>query len=115
MYQNSYEEIVKNSGKKKRDNEGLALDHSIELMQKAQKSGMASVDAIEAQFFLNRLWTFFIEDLSSPDNTLPNQIKADIISIGIWILRETEQIRRGESEDFRDLIEVSQSLREGLR
>ena len=115
MYQNRYEEIVENSSKTERDSEALALDHSIELMEKAQLCGVSSREAIEAQFFVNRLWVFFIEDLSSPENLLPERIKADIISIGIWILRETEQIRRGESKDFDSLIEVSQAIREGLR
>ena len=115
MYQNRYEEIVENSSKTERDSEGLALDHSIELMEIAQSCGISSKESIEAQFFVNRLWVFFIEDLSSPENSLPDQVKADIISIGIWMLRETEQIRRGESSDFLGLIEVSQAIREGLR
>jgi len=115
MYQNSYEQIVEDSSNTERDSEGLALDHAIELMEKAQICGMKSKEAVEAQFFVNRLWVFFIEDLSSPQNMLPDQVKADIISIGIWALRETEQIRRGESPDFLGLIEVSQAIREGLR
>ncbi|VAV89104.1 hypothetical protein MNBD_ALPHA08-1577 [hydrothermal vent metagenome] len=115
MYQNRYEEIVESSSKTERENEGLALDRSIEMMEKAQETGMASPEAIEAQFFINRLWMFFLEDLSSPTNALPEQIRADVISIGIWILREVEQIRQGQSADFLGVIEVSRAIREGLR
>jgi len=115
MYQNKYNEVVEDSAKAERNSEGLALDHSIDLMEKAHNCGMTSTEAVEAQFFINRLWVYFIEDLSSPANALPEQLRADIISIGIWVLRETEQIRRGERSDFRAVIEVTQAIREGLK
>ncbi len=36
----------------------------------------------------------FIEDLARPENALPPKLRADIvISVGLWVMRETEEIR----------------------
>lgn len=45
---------------------------------------------------------------------LPKELKAAIISVGIFILKEMECIRQGESSDYDTLIEITQSIRDGL-
>ena len=115
MYQHSYSDIIGSSSKTERANESLAIDRAIELMEKAQESGMQSIEAIEAQFYVQRLWGFFIDDLSSSDNALPEHLRAAIISIGIWFLGEIEKFRRGEEKSFSAMIEVLQVIREGLQ
>ena len=64
---------------------------------------------------MNRVWTSFIEDLGSPDNALPRELRANLISIGLWLLREAEEVRQGRSENFEGLIEVSQIIRDGIQ
>jgi len=53
--------------------------------------------------------------LSSPDNDLPAALRADLISIGIWVMREAEQIRLEKSSNFKGIIEVSQAISDGLK
>jgi flagellar protein FlaF len=73
------------------------------------------MEAIEAIHFLNRVWTSLVEDLGSPENALPKELRANLISIGLWLLREAEDLRQGRSDNFDGLIEVSQIIRDGIQ
>ncbi|CFX54855.1 Flagellar FlaF [Candidatus Filomicrobium marinum] len=114
MYQFSYTDVLSDSSASARELEGKALDHSIELLRKAAEVGPNTKEATEAIYFLQRLWTVLLEDLSNPENGLPDELRAQVISVGIWILREAEKIRQGEVASFDGLIEVSVAIREGL-
>ncbi len=93
----------------------MAIQHSIDMLKAAEERGPGSREAIEALTFTRKLWAFFIEDLARPENGLPRQLRADLISIGLWIMRESEEIRLGNSSNFKELIEVSQLISDGLR
>lgn len=114
MYKFSYEETMSEEGSRQRSNERQALEQSINLLKSAEKAGPNSREAIEAIFFLNRLWSFLLEDLAKPGNALPDEVRAKIISIGIWMLREAEAISNGKSKNFKGLIEISNLIAEGL-
>lgn len=115
MYQQHYDEVAEESSEKIRANERRALRHSISLLTKAKLSGPGSRDTIEAIFFLSRLWGVLLEDLASDDNALPGELRAKLISIGIWVLRHAEGIRRGSETDVQPLIDVSESIYAGLK
>jgi flagellar biosynthesis activator protein FlaF len=63
---------------------------------------------------VRRLWAVFIEDLSHPDNGLPDKLRADIISIGLWIVKEADRVREAKSNDVVQLIEVNAMIRDAL-
>jgi flagellar protein FlaF len=115
MYMFSYDEAMVDGGASQRGDEKLALRHSISLLNLAEQRGVNSREAVEALFFINRLWSFFIDDLMKPDNALPAEVRASLISVGIWLLRETEAIGAGNSDNFKGLIEVSELIAEGLK
>jgi flagellar biosynthesis activator protein FlaF len=115
MYMKLYEQVAEDTSQRIRDNELRAIDHSILLMKKAHNSSMAARDVIEAVFFVNRLWGVLMEDLASRDNPLSEALRAKLISIGIWVLRTTEDIRQNKVRDFEPLISVSQTIAAGLR
>ncbi|HJZ43907.1 MAG TPA: flagellar biosynthesis regulator FlaF [Hyphomicrobiaceae bacterium] len=115
MYQFSYAEVLDETPKGARERERQALDRSIELLREAEKNGANSREAIEAVLYVRRLWGYLIEDLARPENDLPKPLRADLISIGLWIVREAEQIRLEKSENFKGLIDVSTSIRDGLK
>jgi flagellar protein FlaF len=48
------------------------------------------------------------------ENQLPKQLRADLVSIGLWVLKELEEIRMERSTNFRGVIEVTQSISAGL-
>jgi flagellar protein FlaF len=114
MYQFPYAEVLDETPQSARERERQALERSIELLQAAQAAGARSREAVEALLFVRKLWSFLIEDLAKADNDLPNQLRADLISIGLWIMREADQIRLEKSENFKGIIEVSVTIRDGL-
>ncbi len=115
MYKFYYGEVLDEVPKQARDNERSALERSIELLQVAEQKGPRSVEAVEALHFVRRLWGIFIEDLAQADNGLPQKLRADLVSVGLWVMREAEEIRQGRSQDFKGLIDVSRTISEGLR
>jgi flagellar protein FlaF len=114
MYQFSYADIQTDSVADAKDRERQLLTRSIDLLSKAAAAGHQSMEAIEALHFTNRVWTNFVEDLGSSENALPKELRANLISIGLWLLREAEDIRQGRTDNFEGIIEVSQIIRDGI-
>lgn len=115
MYQFSYADIQTDSVADARDRESQVLSRSIEMLTRAAAVGSSSHEAIEALNFTNRVWTSLLDDLGNPENALPKELRANLISIGLWVLRETEDVRQGRTDNFDGLIEVSQIIRDGLQ
>lgn len=115
MYQFSYAEVLDDAPKSARERERKALEHAIVLLEAAAASGAGSREALEALGYVRQLWTVFIEDLARTENDLPQPLRADLISIGLWVMREAENLRLGKTQSFTDLIEVSRSICEGLK
>jgi flagellar protein FlaF len=114
MYQFSYSEVLDATPKVSRDRERAAIEQSIVLLKAAEKAGVASRETAEALLYVRRLWEFLIEDLAKPENDLPTALRADLISVALWILREAEQIRIEASQNFKGLIDVSEAICKGL-
>ena len=73
-----------------------------------------SRESVEAIYFVTRLWNILMEDLASPENGLPQELRANLISIGIWVLKEAERLRSEESDNFSGLVQVCETIRDGL-
>lgn len=114
MYQQRYAEIASESGKSARQRERQALETAIAKLALGKARGALSPEAFEATDFLRRLWSIFIMDLSNDDNGLPPDLRASLISIGIWVRREADLIDQGKSENFDGLIDVNQLIADGL-
>lgn len=115
MYQAGYAEVLEDASSVARSYERQALERAIELLRVAEKCGRRSREAIEALLFVSRLWNILLQDLASPENALPVELRANLISIGIWVLKEAERIRREESDNFAGLIQICDSIRGGLK
>ena len=115
MYQFSYKEIMDYRTQDARERERQAMQRAIELLELAQQKGVKSMEAAEALNYLNKLWHLFIDDLAKPENDLPNALRAELISIGIWITNEINRMRLGKSENFGGLIEICTIIRDGLK
>lgn len=115
MYQFSYAEILEDSPQDARMRERQAMERAIELLELGQQKGVRSMEAAESLNYLNRLWHLFIDDLAKPENDLPEALRAELISIGIWITNEVNRMRLGKSDNFGGLIEICTIIRDGLR
>jgi flagellar biosynthesis activator protein FlaF len=115
MYQFSYADIQTDSVADARDRERQLLTRSIEMLSEAIETGPSSPQSTEALHFVNRIWTTFLQDLGSEENELPEELRANLISIGLWLLREAEAVRQGRSQNYEGIIEVSQIIRDGIQ
>ncbi|MCQ2005322.1 flagellar biosynthesis regulator FlaF [Rhizobium sp. NRK18] len=115
MYQFSYAEIMEDGVADAKDRERQVLTRSIELLRAAKAAGGYNRDAIEALFYTRRVWIRFIEDLKQPENQLNQELRANLISIAIWILKECDRIRKRETDNFQGIIDVTTIIRDGLQ
>lgn len=114
MYQSSYAAIAEDDCGLARANEYRAMDRAISLLEAARQNGPASRESIEAVAYVNRLWGLLIDDLASSANSLPEALRAQLISIGLWSMKEAEAIRLGQSDDYDSMIDVSRMIRDSL-
>ncbi|MDB5444585.1 MAG: flagellar FlaF family protein [Phenylobacterium sp.] len=70
----------------------------------------ARMDALD---WNRRLWSVLAADCASPGNQLPAQVRANIISLSLWVNRHTSAIMRNEAE-FSALIDVNKMMMQGL-
>ncbi len=115
MYQFSYSEVAEDSPQEMRGMERRVLDQAIALLRIARDKGPGSRELVDALFFYRRLWSIFMDDLANPENELPEELRAGLISIGIWIVKEIELIRSGKANDLTAMIEISEIIRDGLK
>jgi flagellar biosynthesis activator protein FlaF len=60
-----------------------------------------------------QLWTIIATDLLSPENALPNETKAGLITLSEFVRRTSMKILAG-SEGLADIIEVNRTIMAGL-
>ncbi len=115
MYRSFYNEVMEDDPQLARANERAVILHSIQLLDRAEKAGPKSFQAVEALLFLRRLWEFLLVELGNSENQLPEKLRAQLISVGIGLLKEADAISRGELSDFASLKQISQTIADGLR
>jgi flagellar biosynthesis activator protein FlaF len=115
MYEFAYNDVIEDSHKAMRAREQAAMDRVIGMLRAAQEKGPQSRERVDALFYLRRLWMIFIDDLNDPNNELPDQLRAGIISIGLWMMKEIDRVREGLSNDLTPMIEINELIRDGLK
>src|SRR5208337_4298221 len=115
MYEFAYNEVIADSRQTMRARERAAMDRVIGMLRAAQEKGPLSRERVEALFYLRRLWTIFLDDLKDPNNELPEQLRAGIISIGIWMMKEIERVRVRLTDDLTPMIEINELICDGLK
>ena len=67
----------------------------------------------EALYWNKQVWSTLATDCGSQGNQLPQQLRASIISISIWVAKYSSLVARGE-EDIQALIDINKDIMEGL-
>jgi flagellar protein FlaF len=75
------------------------------------KDVKAKVDAL---LWNAKIWSTFRIDLYSDENQLPQALRASLISLSLWVDRETHAAMDGTS-DLDSLIEVNRNIMAGLK
>jgi flagellar biosynthesis activator protein FlaF len=115
MYEFAYNEVIADSRQTMRARERQAMDRVIAMLRSAQEKGPQSRERVDALFYLRRLWMIFLNDLEDPNNELPDELRAGIISIGIWMNKEIDRVRGGLTNDLTPMIEINELIRDGLK
>ena len=68
---------------------------------------------INALDWNRRLWGVLASDCARADNGLPEALRAQIISLSLWVGRHSSAIMRRE-ESFEPLIDVNRIIMQGL-
>lgn len=110
----SYDAEIEDSGLEARSRERRALNHGIGLLQQVQAGNLTLPEQTDAFLYIRDLWAFFVQDLSNPRNGLPEQLRAQLISIGLWVVKEAERNREAQLCDVADLVAVNVAIRDSL-
>ncbi len=68
---------------------------------------------IDALDWNRRMWSALATDCGSPENGLPVELRAGIISLAVWVGKYTSLVIRGE-DDIQDLIDINRMIMQGL-
>ena len=68
---------------------------------------------IEALDWNRRLWSALATDCSTSDNGLPPTVRAQIISLSLWVNRHSSLVMRKE-DNFDALIDINRMIMQGL-
>jgi flagellar biosynthesis activator protein FlaF len=83
------------------------------LMEADQLDAGEITKRMEALDWNRRLWSVLGTDCAIEGNALPQALRAQIISLSIWVNRHTAAVMRGH-EDMSPLIEVNRLIMQGL-
>ncbi|XWN32981.1 MAG: flagellar biosynthesis regulator FlaF [Devosia sp.] len=115
MQAETYVAMSEQSSSLSREREREAFDQGIALLEAAQSAPLGANVRLEATRYMQTLWGFLIRDLTDPRNDLSPELKANLVSIGLWIMKETDAIVAGQRENWAGLIEINRTVREGLK
>ncbi|OYU77220.1 MAG: flagellar biosynthesis regulator FlhF [Alphaproteobacteria bacterium PA3] len=60
-----------------------------------------------------RVWSFMAADCASADNALPENLRASIISLSLWVSRYSSEVMQ-KGEDVEPLIDINRTIMQGL-
>lgn len=83
------------------------------LIQASQTASHEIGKRADALDWNRRIWSSFAADCGSEGNQLPQSLRAGIISLSIFVSKETSAVLRGES-DFEALIDINRTIMQGL-
>lgn len=83
------------------------------LMAAAESDPKDFATRIDALGWNRQVWATFAGVCADADNGLPPQVRANIISLSLFVSRHTSQVMAG-NEDFETLIEINRMMMQGL-
>lgn len=97
-----------------RDLEYRAFGQATAALVRVKEEGAPTPAALAEALELNRkLWNVLSADCSVPENRLPLTLRAQIISLALWVAKYSSQVVRDGAE-LDPLIDVNRSMMEGL-
>ena len=99
-----------------REVEAMALTKAAILLEDAKRQTGNIEEYAKALRFNHLLWTIIQADLTEPENQLPPEIKANVMSLSIFVDKQTTKaLRSSNAVDLEVLININRNLAAGLR
>jgi flagellar protein FlaF len=94
----------------KRDQEADVFRHVAAVLVSARADCAGSIQRVRALSDNRRLWMTVSDLMRDPSNSLPQELRASILSVGITVQRELD----AESPDFDFLAGINEDIAAGL-
>jgi flagellar protein FlaF len=99
-----------------REVEAMAFTKAALLLEEAKGKSKNVDEYAKALRFNHLLWTIIQADLTDPANQLPDEIKANVMSLSIFVDKQTTKaLRSSEPRELDILITINRNLAAGLR
>ncbi|TAK99226.1 MAG: flagellar biosynthesis regulatory protein FlaF [Rhodospirillaceae bacterium] len=99
-----------------REVEAMAFTKAALMLEDAKKHIDNITEYSKALRFNHLLWTIIQADLTDPENQLPPEIKANVMSLSIFVDKQTTKALRSTTvNDLDVLININRNLAAGLR
>jgi len=99
-----------------REVEAMAFTKAANMMDDAKRNPGDFAVLSQAVRFNHLFWTILQADITDPANKLPGEIKANIMSLSLFVDRQTTQaLRSRDTDDLDILITINRNLAMGLR
>lgn len=97
-----------------RDTEYRLFAQVTQALIEANRQGRANLPQfVDALDWNRRLWSALATDCAAQGNALPDALKAQIISLSLWVSRFSSDAA-GSDESLEPLIDVNKSMMAGL-
>lgn len=97
-----------------RELERRAFGEATAGLMRCQEEGRANLGALAEALDRNRrLWNMLSADCAMEGNQLPAPLRANIISLALWVRRYSSDVMR-DGADVGPLIEINRAIMEGL-
>jgi flagellar protein FlaF len=83
------------------------------LMEAEKLDRSLIAERMDALDWNRRLWSVLASDCSVEGNGLPDMVRANIISLSIWVSKHTSLVMRNQ-EEIAPLIEINRIIMQGL-
>lgn len=114
MFIQAYEEITSDEQTATRSDERAVLLRTIDVMEESDRMPSDGMKRVKAIHFVREVWSYFLNDLASSENATSPELKASLISIGIFIMKHLERMRQERTLNFSPLLEISKTIEKGL-
>ena len=83
-------------------------------LMEAQKLPTAeAAKRMDALDWNRRVWSFMAGDCMGNDNSLPEQLRASIVSLSLWVGRYSSDVMQRQA-DIEPLIDINRTIMQGL-
>lgn len=112
MSLNAYQK-TQTAAESPRDTEYRLFAQVTRALKVAQESGVRDQAFFEALDWNRRMWSTLSSDCAMDGNGFPQELRAEIISLALWVSQYSTQVAQGE-EDIDALIDINRTIMEGL-